>query len=178
MLIIWDYFGVIANDGFWYAAEKIARSSGKLNSLKQAERSADSGELSWRAYCVEVARITGLDIGEVDRRYRQHNINQKVVQIIKALPNDTHVVLSNASGQYLQSVMHELHLHGLFTAVYTSSEIGYAKPDPRAFLHVLSRAGALANEAIFIDDSPQNVDAARSIGIKGSPYTEQLTTPL
>ncbi len=48
-----------------------------------------------------------------------------------------------------------------------SFDIGLLKPDPAAYLAVLERIGVSAEEAIFVDDFPLNVDAAKELGIKG-----------
>ena len=64
-------------------------------------------------------------------------------------------------------IMTKLGLGQLFDAVYISSDIGYAKPDSRAFLHVLSAEKLLPHEAVMIDDNAINVDTAISLGMIG-----------
>lgn len=44
---------------------------------------------------------------------------------------------------------------------------GLVKPDPRLFQVLLDRYGLKAEECIFIDDNPDNVDAARQMGMEG-----------
>lgn len=44
---------------------------------------------------------------------------------------------------------------------------GLVKPDPRLFQVLLDRYGLKAEECIFIDDNPDNVDAARQLGMEG-----------
>lgn len=41
------------------------------------------------------------------------------------------------------------------------------KPDPAIYRHLLAECGIRAEETLFIDDSPQNVEGARSVGITG-----------
>jgi epoxide hydrolase-like predicted phosphatase len=48
-----------------------------------------------------------------------------------------------------------------------SFDTGLLKPDPAAYLAALERIGVKAEEAIFIDDFPLNVDAAKELSIKG-----------
>ena len=48
---------------------------------------------------------------------------------------------------------------------------GYVKPDPRLFQVLLDRYGLRAEECIFIDDNPDNVAAARNMGMRGSVFT-------
>ena len=41
------------------------------------------------------------------------------------------------------------------------------KPDPAIYRHLLAECGIRAEETLFIDDSPQNIEGARSVGITG-----------
>lgn len=44
---------------------------------------------------------------------------------------------------------------------------GLVKPDPRLFHVLLDRYGLKAEECIFVDDNPDNVAAARALGMEG-----------
>lgn len=46
-----------------------------------------------------------------------------------------------------------------------SCEIGFAKPDRRAFLAVTDRLGVLPEHTLFIDDSLANINAAAELGM-------------
>ena len=48
---------------------------------------------------------------------------------------------------------------------------GLVKPDPRLFQVLLDRYGLCAEECIFIDDNPDNVAAARNMGMRGIVFT-------
>ena len=52
-----------------------------------------------------------------------------------------------------------------FTELFTSHLIGFRKPDERAYRHVLEQVSLLPHEMLFIDDLPNNVDAALAIGM-------------
>lgn len=51
--------------------------------------------------------------------------------------------------------------------IFVSYELGLLKPDVEIYKRVLERLGAKPEEVIFVDDKVKNVDAAKSIGIKG-----------
>jgi len=56
----------------------------------------------------------------------------------------------------------------LFETVVDSSAEGMRKPNPKIYLLALERLGQLAPEqAVFLDDVEDNVEAARKLGIKG-----------
>jgi len=52
-----------------------------------------------------------------------------------------------------------------FDVIYRSSQIGIRKPDPSGFLHVLQQHGVSPAESLFFDDLPDNVEAARQLGM-------------
>ena len=54
-----------------------------------------------------------------------------------------------------------------FDGIVVSGEEKMMKPDPRIFRILLDRYGLRADEAVFVDDSPKNVEAASALGIHG-----------
>ena len=46
-----------------------------------------------------------------------------------------------------------------------SAEAGLAKPNPAIYYLILERLSVSASEAVFVDDIPQNVEAAESLGL-------------
>lgn len=54
-----------------------------------------------------------------------------------------------------------------FDRLYCSYEMGVCKPDAAFFRKVLADGGMKAGECVFVDDSGQNVLAARRLGIHG-----------
>ena len=53
------------------------------------------------------------------------------------------------------------------TVVVDSSAVGMRKPNPAIFHHTLDELGVGAAAAVFVDDTPANVDAAREVGMHG-----------
>jgi 2-haloacid dehalogenase len=46
------------------------------------------------------------------------------------------------------------------------------KPDPRIFEHLAERFAIEPAAALFIDDSPANIDAARALGFRAIRFTD------
>jgi HAD superfamily hydrolase (TIGR01509 family) len=59
-----------------------------------------------------------------------------------------------------------------FDVVVDSSDVGLRKPDPRIYAELLHRSDTTAQQLIFIDDLPENVDAATDLGINGHRFTD------
>jgi len=53
---------------------------------------------------------------------------------------------------------------------YFSWETGLVKPDVRAYTNLLNENNLDGEECIYIDDSEENLEVARSLGIKGIKY--------
>lgn len=53
-----------------------------------------------------------------------------------------------------------------FREIYLSSTIGLRKPDAKAYDHVVAAIGVPAERIVFFDDLPENVEGARSRGLK------------
>lgn len=105
--------------------------------------------------------------------------------ILIAMPEENIHLLENLSNQYclyLLSNTNSIHieyidkelnsrfglksLKPLFNKVYLSHEIGRRKPDQSTFNWLLDDANIKANETLFIDDSIQHIDSAKSIGFQ------------
>lgn len=61
---------------------------------------------------------------------------------------------------------HGSQLKDHFNKVYLSHEIGHRKPEPKAWQVILNEQGLAANETLFIDDSPQHIQAAQTLGVQ------------
>lgn len=59
----------------------------------------------------------------------------------------------------------ELGLTAHFDAIFNSAEIGWAKPDIRAFQHVLDALGLAGAEVFFTDDSASKLVGAEELGM-------------
>jgi epoxide hydrolase-like predicted phosphatase len=76
-----------------------------------------------------------------------------------------------------------LRRHGFyndFSLVFVSSETGLEKPDPRAYQMMLDQIKVEPKNCIFIDDTQENVDAAKALGIDAILFLspEQIKTEL
>jgi epoxide hydrolase-like predicted phosphatase len=59
----------------------------------------------------------------------------------------------------------------LFDVIVYSAEEGIQKPDPEIYRRALARLGVMPAEAIYVDDSPNKVEAASQLGMHGLLFT-------
>lgn len=77
-------------------------------------------------------------------------------------------LLTNNVAEFRDFWRTALPLDELFDVVVDSSEVGMRKPDPRIYEFVLESLGGVApSGAVFLDDYPGNVEAARGLGMHG-----------
>jgi putative hydrolase of the HAD superfamily len=73
-------------------------------------------------------------------------------------------MLSNID-ERLATFLRKWKLYEPFDPCLLSYEIGIEKPDPKAFELLLQRLNLPAKDVVFIDDKPENVEAANQLGI-------------
>lgn len=88
--------------------------------------------------------------------------------------------LSNWSHETFPLVMQRHHFLPHLNGFLLSGYEGVAKPDAEIYHLFLERFNLNAEESLFIDDAPINIEAARRIGFTGIVFTsaEQLRTDL
>lgn len=95
-------------------------------------------------------------------------LDEDLVRYLRSLrPRCKTALLSNAWSHLRDWLENLWHIADAFDEIIISSETGVAKPDERAFRIALERLGVAAQEAVFVDDFSENVEAARRLGMQG-----------
>lgn len=76
---------------------------------------------------------------------------------------------------YLSDLYGTRGYYHLFEKTYFSFELGMHKPDSDIFLHVINENHLKPEETLFIDDSEENIEAARKLGLQAYLLTEPET---
>jgi HAD superfamily hydrolase (TIGR01509 family) len=138
---------------------------------------AQLGAIPTAEYWLDVQTRLGLTAAETKQLavdfYSGDRLDESLVAAIRASNADVIALLSNDSVE-LRPKLERLALVDLFDPLVISAEIGAMKPDPVAYRTVLERAGCTPDDAVFIDDRPENVEGARRVGIEGVHYTPGL----
>jgi epoxide hydrolase-like predicted phosphatase len=89
-------------------------------------------------------------------------------------------LLSNAWDDLRSIIENEWQIAAAFDEMVISAEVGLIKPDPRIYQLAISRLGVKPQEAVFIDDTTENVSSALRFGLHGLRFTnfEQLKADL
>jgi len=108
--------------------------------------------------------------------YTSDRFNSAVMGVARALRDRYDVaVLSNAFPAQESTIRDQYGIDVLaeFDVYVNSALVGLSKPDPRIYHLTLDRLGVEPQQAVFLDDSLRNVDAARELGI----HAIQFVTP-
>lgn len=82
-------------------------------------------------------------------------------------------LLSNADHAFFDRKVYAAYpeFKAAFDEIIISSAVGMVKPGKGIYLHTLDKLGANAAESLFIDDNPENVEAATNLGMQGYVFT-------
>lgn len=97
-------------------------------------------------------------------------IDQKVVSLLTRVREVVAVALVSNATTRLESDLARQGLDGLADAVVNTSRIGVAKPDARVYRMAAERVGVPLHRCLFIDDTADNVAAARAVGMAAVQY--------
>ncbi len=83
-------------------------------------------------------------------------------------------ILSNIGGHHVDAI--KSNWSGFFDGVaglFLSYQIGLRKPDPAIYHHVLEHLDAEGSQCFFIDDRPENIEAALAEGINAHHFVPE-----
>ena len=95
-------------------------------------------------------------------------LDSRLVEYLLSLrPRYRTAILSNAWSEARDIFVHVFGLGRVVDEMVISAEEGVAKPDERIYEIAAKRLGVRPEEAVFVDDMPENVEAARAAGLCG-----------
>lgn len=172
--IIFDCFGVLTSEG-WQQFKEM-HFSDKPEALEEAQRLnalADSGKLNHVELIPMIAELANMTTEQASAEIDNYQPNTQLLHYIRDNLAQNYIIsmLSNVSDDWLYSMFTPEQLD-LFTSKLLSFEIGYSKPDLRAYEVAIEKCGVLPNECIFIDDLVHNVVAAKEAGMHSLVYED------
>jgi putative hydrolase of the HAD superfamily len=180
--VIWDLGGVIIHSDDptprTALADRYHMTVGDLEQLVYFHTGADDareGQVSTYEQWGQVRQALGLSeeqLGDFRRQfYAGETVDPDLMVFIRALRAYCRIgVLSNAFADLRHTLANRWGIADSFDEIIISAEVGLAKPDPRIYWLALSRLNATPEQAIFVDDKPANVEAAREVGIHAVHY--------
>jgi len=81
-------------------------------------------------------------------------------------------ILSNAGNTTRALLEGQYHLHELVDDIVISAEEGLVKPEREIYQLSARRLGTEPERCVFVDDLPENIQAAESLGMRGVLFTD------
>lgn len=180
---IWDLGGVILRttnpEPRNELAEKFGKSSRELEYIFYSGSSGDKcqlGEISYEEHVENVRLLLNLSPEEMEQFIEQFwggdIFDYDLVNYIREIKQNYKTsLLSNAFPNLREWLSQGNKVDGVFDEMLISAEVGLVKPDPAIYNLALEKLDVKPEEAVFIDDMPQNVESARDIGMQAVRFT-------
>ena len=140
--------------------------------MDSAYKKHETGEISWGEYAEHLRQSLQIDGSDQDILTGWNSIFKDqvtdVVEAIRSICEKNYCSLlsnSNLAHQEFWENKYKAFLP-LFSNVFVSSEIGFRKPDHDCFKYILDKLNIEARDAIFFDDTYENIVAGRQFGIE------------
>lgn len=85
-------------------------------------------------------------------------------------------LLSNAPARLETALHNDWHIADCFDVIVISALVGMMKPDPAIYRLTLNQLQVAPQEAVFIDDVRENIEAAAALGIHAIQFTTREDT--
>ncbi|MCE5275931.1 MAG: HAD family phosphatase [Deltaproteobacteria bacterium] len=174
--VLFDFGGVLADEGFRKGLVHIAQ----VNGLDPDEFFEVTRELIYstgyiNGLCPEAlfwdrlrmsTGIRGTDEGFREIILERFLIRDWMMDLVRRLKqNSLRVAILSDQTNWLDELDQRLCFSGLFEQVFNSYHLGKSKADPSLFATVLSLMGLKPGEALFVDDTPGNIERAQGAGL-------------
>lgn len=133
-----------------------------------------TGALTEAAYRRRFADELGLSAAQTDEfmagmwRWYCGELDQELMAYAASLrPRHATAILSNSSDGARREEQARYSFAESFDVIIYSHEVGLVKPDPRIYALLCAELNVPAADLVFLDDVPENVEAACRFGIRG-----------
>ncbi len=184
--LIFDFGGVLvrteSQEPRRQVAERLGLSPEELYAIvfeSEASILAELGRLSSRDRWQRVSDLLGLQSAEectaVMREFFSGDaLDTELVGCIRRMRGRYKTaLLSNFTGSLPRLIENEYGLGDCFDAIIVSALVGMRKPDPAIYRLTLERLQVAPEEAVFVDDMSENVQAAAALGIHAIQFTSR-----
>jgi HAD superfamily hydrolase (TIGR01509 family) len=158
-----------------YSARDIAE---RVHRHKDMIRSFDTGKIEPEDFYKKVIHKLKAKIGQ-DTFFHIYNDvfspNPPVLDLLKRLKTKNKLILlSNTDVERFGFIKKKFPEIFLFDDYVLSYEVGYMKPHPEIYMEALKKARVRAEECVFLDDMPENVEGAQRLGMNAILYVPQI----
>ena len=183
-LVLFDFGGVIAEEGFRDGLQSIA----KLNELvpsvfmKEAYQLTFNGgfvtgEIDEHTFWEKLRGRTGIKVS--DQKLRNEILPRFVLrswmlELVQQLKNaSVYTAILSDQTKWLDELDVQFNFFKLFDKVFNSYHMGKCKKEPSLFEDVLEEMGFRPEQSLFVGDSVENIERAHNRGLHTIHYQDK-----
>lgn len=182
--VIFDFGGVLVRTEDRSPREQLAERLGmtydELSNLifeSDSSRQAAAGEISTEEHWEAIREKMDLSPDEFPEASREFwggdALDHELVNYLRSLRPDYKTgLISNAWDDLRDVLREEWQIADAFDEIVISAEVGVVKPDPQIYRIALERLEVAPQEAVFVDDFPENVAGARAVGMHAIQFKD------
>ncbi len=182
--ILFDFGGVLAEEGFREGLKALARAQGlDPEGVFRAGMEAvyasgyvlgkGSEEDFWALLRARTG-LRGPDHALREAVLARFRLRPGMLALVDALRRKGYITgLLSDQTDWLDAIDRKAGLYAHFDKVYVSHRLGKGKRDPGLFDDVVRDLGLRPEEVLFVDDNPENVARARSRGLRAVLFTDE-----
>lgn len=181
--VFFDLGGVIVRTEFQTPRQHLAERLGmeyedldKLVFAGPSSRQASVGEISAEQHWAAVMKRLRRPIAEAqtirDEFFAGDVIDHEIVDFLRGLRPRYYVGLISNAWLDLRDYVVEQKFDDAFDHMVISAEVGVMKPEAKIYQIALEQAGVSPNEAVFVDDFIENIEACEALGMHGIHFRD------
>ncbi len=164
-------------------AERLGVPPGHLEKLIFESKSslrASTGEITEADHWQWVTDALGISRQETEKLaadfFSGDLLDTVLIEFLRGLRPQRRIGLISNAWSGLRDYITRSDFADVFDELVISAEVGLVKPDPRIYRLALERLAVAAEESLFLDDMPANVQAALSVGMQAVQFTRPAET--
>lgn len=184
--VLFDFGGVIVRTEYQAPRQHLAESLGmdyddidKIvfgGGINGSAARATLGQISEDEHWLNVMKILKQPASENERIraefFAGDIIDHTLLDFLRSIrPKYKTGLISNAWSGLRNYILREK-FEDAFEYMIISSEVGAAKPDPKIYQIALEQLQVRANEAVFVDDFIENIEACEKVGMMGIHFRD------
>ena len=178
-----DFGGVIVRTEYQaprqHLAERLGMEYEDLEKLVFNSPSSDRaaiGEISDKEHWAEVTKRLRRPTSEMEaireEFFAGDVVDREITDFLRSLRPRYHVGLISNAWPDLRDYIIKQKFDDAFDHMVISGEVGVMKPEARIYQIALEQAGVSPNEAVFVDDFIENIEACEELGMHGIHFRD------
>ena len=137
---------------------------------------ATLGEITEEQHWHNVMRVLKRSASEYERIrdefFAGDVIDLNILSFLRSIKPKYKVGLISNAWSGLRAYIEREKFADAFDHMIISAEVGVAKPDPKIYQLALDQLQVKANEAVFVDDVLENIEACEKLGMQGIQFKD------